>query len=179
MDCPRSVSKSRTLSLVVGSNDEQQQHGFKRWIVVLQSVVPLIFIRKVQSYPMRSRNPLQNPYKLTSDWTIKPCLASFQTWPSLVLQGEIFLRAQFLHPDPKLDVSHMYFDHLDERTAMVKSIQHFENFTKPSLVYTFHIPLPSLCLPYFIFIVMLSLCNTWFMSFLLHGSHVAQVLLVD
>jgi hypothetical protein len=35
-----------------------------------------------------------------------------------------------LHLDSELDVPYMFFDHLDERNAMVKSVSHFDNFPK-------------------------------------------------
>jgi hypothetical protein len=35
-----------------------------------------------------------------------------------------------LHPDSELDVPYMLFDHLDKRNAMVKSVSHFDNFSK-------------------------------------------------
>jgi hypothetical protein len=36
----------------------------------------------------------------------------------------------FLHPDSELGVPHMFFDHLDERNAMMKFVSYFDNFTK-------------------------------------------------
>jgi hypothetical protein len=33
-----------------------------------------------------------------------------------------------------LDVLYMFFDHLDERNVMVKSVTHFDNFTKWTLL---------------------------------------------
>ena len=38
------------------------------------------------------------------------------------------------HPDSKLDVPYMFFDHVDERKAMVKSVSHFDNFTKRTIL---------------------------------------------
>jgi hypothetical protein len=35
-----------------------------------------------------------------------------------------------LHPDSELGVPYMFFDHLDERNTVVKSISHFDKFTK-------------------------------------------------
>jgi hypothetical protein len=35
-----------------------------------------------------------------------------------------------LHPDSELDVLYMFFDRLNERNVMVKSILYFDNFTK-------------------------------------------------
>jgi len=48
----------------------------------------------------------------------------------LVTEVGISNSGALLHPDSKLDVPYMFFDCLDKRNAMVKSIPHFDNFTK-------------------------------------------------
>jgi hypothetical protein len=39
-----------------------------------------------------------------------------------------------VHLDFELDVPYMFFDHIDERNVMVKSISHFDNFSKWTIV---------------------------------------------
>ena len=55
-------------------------------------------------------------------------------------QRSIFMGAQLLHPDSELDVPYMFFDHLDERNAMVKSVSHFNNFIKINIFGCQHMP---------------------------------------
>lgn len=71
-------------------------------------------------------------YNSIPDLTAKTCLAGSRKQLTCFC-GWIFPAAQFLHPDFKLYVLHVFFNHLDESNKTVKSVMQFEEVYKTGL----------------------------------------------